>query len=178
MSLGVTADIDVETDVLRHGRFAPVTANVILADVRGGVAVLLQRLGDRDRLWSNVLALLRPDELRLFLADPAPAVAVEIPHDVNVIVDPRRVLSGQHGRPRRRAVRLGIGMRETQPFLRQPSQVGRHVLFAVRSHRHLVHADVIPAQVIDHVDDDVGLVRCLCGDTESQYQKYRRSSHH
>ena len=41
MSLGVTTDIDIETDVLRHGRFAPVTAHVKLADVRRGVAVLL-----------------------------------------------------------------------------------------------------------------------------------------
>ena len=33
----------------------------------------------------------------------------------------------------------------------------RHVLFAVCTHRRRIHADVIPAQVIDHIDDVVGL---------------------
>ena len=57
---------------------------------------------------------------------------------------------------------LGISMRETQSFLRQPGQVGCHVLLAVCSHRRLLHTDVIPTQVIDHVDDDVGLFGCRC----------------
>ena len=157
MSLGVTTDVDVETNVLRHGCFALVTAHVILADVRGGIAVFLERLGDGDRLGSNIVALLGPDELCVFLADATLAVAVEIAHDINIIVDPRRVLARQHRCSSRRAIRLSISVREAQSFLRESSQVGSHVLFAVSPHCPLLYADVIPTQVIDHVNDYIGL---------------------
>jgi hypothetical protein len=69
-------------------------------------------------------------------------------------------------------------MRKAQSFLRQSSQVGRHVLFAVRPQRRLLHTDVIPTQVVDHEDDNVGFVGSVCGDAKHQNQKYRQGSHH
>ncbi len=157
MSLCVTANVDVEANVLRHGGLALVTAHMILADMRCAVAVHLQSLGDRNRLRSHVLTLFGSEEPGPRFADPALAIPVETAHDIHIVVDPCRVLSGQHGRAGRRAVRLRVSVRETQPLLGQLGQVRCHILFAVRPHRHLVHADVIPTQIVNHVDDDVGL---------------------
>lgn len=177
MSLGVTADVHVEADVLGHSRFALVTAHMILADVCGGVAVFLHGFRDGDRFCCDIFALFGAEKCCVLLADPTSAVAVQTSHDVDIIVDARRVLPAEHGGPSWCAVRLSIRMRETQPFIRQLCQVRRHILFVVRPHCRLFHANVIPTQIIDHVDDNVGLLGGTCSDGEHQNQKWDRGFH-
>ena len=65
MALAEPADIDVKTDVLRERIVSIVSANMVFADVRCSIAVLLERLGNRDRLDSNIFALFRASKTNL-----------------------------------------------------------------------------------------------------------------
>ena len=93
MPLRVTTDVDVEADVFWHGLFVPVTADMILANVRGGVAVLFHGFRDGDRFYGDIFALFRADKLRVFPANAASTVAVQTAHNIDVVMNASRILS-------------------------------------------------------------------------------------
>ena len=160
MSLAEAADVDVEADVLRHRFSALVTADVVLPNVSGRVAVFFHRLGDRDGFGGDILGLLRRDEGGGFPGEALLRVVVEtaqIINDVDVVVDPGGILTREHRGAGRGAVGLRVGVGEAEPFGREFLEMGRAVVFAVRAHRRGVCTDVVPSEVIDHVDDNVGL---------------------
>ena len=68
-------------------------------------------------------------------------------------------------------------MRKAEPFVRQLRQMRCHVLFAMGPHCRLLHANVIPTKVIDHVDDDIGLFGGVGSCGEYQNQKCNRCFH-
>lgn len=49
-------------------------------------------------------------------------------------------------------------MGETEAFVREFFQIRGAVLRRMSAHRDLARADVVPAKVVDHVDDDVRLL--------------------
>ena len=109
-------------------------AQVVLAELPGGVAHRLQRGGDRRRLRRHA-------DRRARLADRREAGA-------------DRQLAGDEVGAARGAARFGVVVGEAHAFGREPVEVRR-------AHRHdalVVGADVRPADVVAHDHDDVGLL--------------------
>ena len=113
MPLRETSDVDVKTSILRHRGLIHVTTNVVLANVRGGIAVFAKCLSHRDCFRRDILTLLWASEFSFLFTDSATTITIQIPHNVDVVMNSRRVLTGQHRRSRRRAIRLSISMSET-----------------------------------------------------------------
>ena len=114
-------------------------AQVVLAELTGGVAHRLQRGGDGRRLG-------RHSDRRAGLADRG---------------QPRadRQLAGDEVGASRRAARLGVVVGEQHAL-------GGELVEVRRSARHqaaVVGADVPDADVVAHDHDDVGLLLLLCG---------------
>ena len=114
-------------------------AQVVLAELAGGVAHRLQRRGDRRRLGRHA-------DRRAGLADGRHAGA-------------DRELAGDEVRAARRAARLGVVVGEPHALGREPVEVRRPA-----GHDALVvGADVEPADVVAHDEDDVRLLLLRCG---------------
>ena len=145
------------------------TTDVIFADVSGRVSILFHGFGDRNCLRCHVFVLFWPQKLRLLFTDAAFAIAVETSHDIDVIMDPCRVLARQHRCSRGSAIGLSIRMSKTQALAGQLCQMWCDVLFLMSPHRYFVDADVVPAKVIHHVDDNIGLL-CLDRSGRDQHQ--------
>ena len=156
MSSRAPANIDIKPDVLRK-RLRPVMiANVILADMGSCVPVLLQCFRKRDGFRSHVLGLFGRNELSLFFRESRlPAIATQAADDIDVVVDPCRVLPRQHRRARRRTIRLRVGVREAKSIIGQFLQVGRLEFHPRRPHRRLLDTDLVPPEIIHHAGHNV-----------------------
>ena len=108
-------------------------AEVVLAELAGGIAHVLQRRRDGHRFR-------RQADRGARLTDRGHAGA-------------DRKLAGDEGRPARRAARFGIVVGEEHAFGGELVEVRR----AARHHAAMVGADVPDADVVTHDDDDVGL---------------------
>ena len=113
-------------------------AEVVLAELARGIAHGLERRGNGHRLCGQ------PDG-RTGLADRGHAGA-------------DRQLAGDEGCAARRAARLGVVIGEAHPLGRELVEIRR----PPGHHPLVVGADVEPADVVAHDDDDVGLVRRQC----------------
>ena len=140
------------------GEAAFMPARVVLANVSGGVAVFLHRLGNGDPRSRNVLVLLWAFEFRLSLGNTRCLISVQVAHHVDPVVDPRRILAGKNGRPARRAVWLHVGVGEAEPILGELRNVRSQKFFCVRAHGRFGSTDLVPAKIVDHVDDDIRLI--------------------
>ena len=160
--LTIAADVDVKALVLWQGGVPTfMTAGVVLANVGRGVAVLFHRLGNGNSRGRNILVLLRAFEFGLLLGDTRRLVSVQVAHHVDPIVDPCRILAGEDGRSARRTVRLHVSVGEAESILGELVDVGSKKLTTVSAHGRLGSTELVPAKVIDQVDDDVGLFHFL-----------------
>ena len=108
-------------------------AQVVLAELPGGVAHRLERCGDGRRLRRHA-------DRRAGLADGGQSGA-------------DRQLAGDEVRATRRAARFGVVVGETHALWRQLVEVRR----PAGHHAPVISADVEHADVIAHDEDDVGL---------------------
>ena len=134
--LGVqVVEVAVElVEAVDRGQKFVAVAQVVLAELAGGVAVRLEQLGDR-----RVLLLEARAESRACRPWSARCEAV---------------LAGDERRAAGRAALLGVVVGEDHPFLGDAVDVRR----AVAHHPHRVGADVRLADVVAPDDDDVGLL--------------------
>ena len=109
-------------------------AQVVLAELAGGIAQRLEGRGDRRRLGRHA-------DRRARLADGRHPGA-------------DRQLAGDEVGPSGRAARLGVVVGEQHPLGGEPVEVRR----PARHHAPVVGADVEPADVVAHDDDDVRLL--------------------
>ncbi len=121
-------------EAVHRGQELVQVAQVVLAELAGGVAHRLQRRGDRRRLRRHA-------DRRAGLADGRQAGA-------------DRQLAGDEVGAARRAARLGVVVGEAHALGRQPVEVRR----PARHDALVVGADVEPADVVAHDEDDVGLL--------------------
>ncbi len=111
-----------------------VIAQVVLAELAGGVALLLEQIGDRGRPVGNAMR-------RAGHADRQQS-------------RPERVLPQNERGPPRRAALLRVKVGEHRPFLGHPVDVRRPV-----SHDSMIiRADIMNADVIAPDNQDVGLL--------------------
>ena len=134
---------------------------MILADVRGGIAVLLQCFGNGDRLGCHIFTLLRAFELGLPFGDTGGFVTVQVPDDINIVIHPRRILSGENGSATGRAVGLHVGLVKTQASASKCLKMRGLKHTGMGIHRPLPRRDLVPAQIVDHVNHDIGLSACV-----------------
>ena len=161
MALVIAADIDIKTLILGQRRFAIVTADMILADVRGGIAVLLQCLGNGDRLGCHILTLLRAFELSLRFSDARRLVTVQVADDIDIVIYPRRILPREDRRATGRTVGLHVGLVKTQALVSQLFEMRGLKHAGMGLHRPLPRRGLVPAQIVDHVNHDVGASGCV-----------------
>ncbi len=156
VTLGAATDVDIETYIVRHSGLSPVMpTNVVFANMRGGIAVFLQRFRHGDGFRCHVSGLLGAAEACLLFGDAALAVAIEVTDNVDVVMNPSGILPREHRRPRWSTIGLGVGMREAEPFVRQAFEVGGLIVFALRAHGGLRNADLVPAQIVYHHSNNV-----------------------
>ncbi len=137
-----------------HGRQVRVAvAQVVLAELAGGVALLLEQVGDGGRPVRYALRGARH-------ADGEQAGA-------------ERVLAEDERSAARRAALLGVGVREQRPFLRDAVDVRR----LVAHHAEVVGADVVDADVITPDHEDVGLLVRRLRRNDSTHQCRQNDEH-
>ena len=121
-----------------HGRQELVqVAEVVLAELAGGVAVVLEQFGD-GRVF-----LLQADWRRRHADLREPGA--------------ERALAGDERRPAGRAALLGVVVGEDHPLAGDPVDIGR----AIAHQAHRVGADVRLADVVAEDDEDVRLLAAL-----------------
>ena len=143
-------DAEVVIKALLRRQECRLVAEVPLADALRGVAERPEAVGDGVFLWMQ--PVLRP---RWIHAGHGNACAIASGHDLC---------------PRHAAHRCGVERRELH-------SLSRH---AVEARRFLLHraegADVAVAEVVDEVDDDVGL-RSGCGERRAEGEEAEEEAH-
>ena len=157
MPLAKPAQVDVEANIFGHRFITAMTADVVFANMSGGITVLFERLGNRDRSRSNIFGLLGAFKTSGCFFDSASAKSVQISDHVDIIVDAGWILPRQHRSPCGSTVGLGISMRKAESTSGQFFDRWCLINILRRAHRRLFRTEVIPSQVVDHIDDDVGL---------------------
>ena len=141
-------------EAVHRGQELVAIAEVVLAELAGGVAQRLERGGDGRRLG-------RQADGGAGLADGGHAGA-------------DRQLAGDEIRAAGRAARLGVVVGEQHALSGDLVEVRR----PARHHAAVVGADVPDADVVTHDDDDVGLLlRCSGGDEPHQCEQHRAQSY-
>ena len=154
----MSSDIYIESLILGHGFLRAVSSHVIFSNMSRVVAVFFQSLGYGNGRGGNVFTLERTLEPCFFLRYAWLFIAIQNTDDIDPIVNSGRVLTGEHRCPRRGAIGLGIGMGEAQAPICDFLNIGSDEATRVSTHRDLVSADLVPAQVIDHVYDQIGFL--------------------
>ena len=121
-------------EAMHRGQELIQVAKVILAELPGGIAHGLERLGEGD-------CLVRETDRRASLADRGHSGA-------------NRQFTGDEVRSTRRTACLGVVVGEPHAFGSHPVQIRR----PARHHTLVVGADVEPADVVTHDEDDVRLL--------------------
>ena len=155
----VAGDVHVEAEVRRVRARRPVGAEVCFADVDRAVAGFLQEARQRHVFFLKTVDVpFRRAECRVF--DARVLVLVERPkRDVGS----RRAHAGHDARPRGRTHgRRSVGVREPHAFSGEPFDVGRSV--ALVEWRRLCvewNAEILPAEIVDEKEKDVGVLTLL-----------------
>jgi len=149
-------EVEVETLILRLVVIVRIRRQVVpqvpLAEVRRGVARLVQRFGQREVLGLQPREAVRGD--RAHVRIPASQLFLEL--DFGHMAhgrgdaDPRRVLAGQDARPRRRAERVrGVRLGELHATGRKSIEIWRLVIGAAET------VQVAPAEIVGEDEDDI-----------------------
>ena len=105
----------------------------------------------------GLLVLERTLEPRFFLRYAWLFIAIQITDDIDPIVNSGRVLTGEHRCPRRGAIGLGVGVSKAQALVGDFLNIGSEEGTGMSTHRDLFGTDLVPAQVINHVYNEIGL---------------------
>ena len=105
----------------------------------------------------NILCLAWTCELSLLLSYAWFLVSVQVPNNIDPVVDSGGILTGEHRSPRGCAIGLGVGVGKAQALVGDFLNIGSDEGTGMSTHRDLCGTDLVPAQVINQVYNEIGL---------------------